>query len=122
MMTFVSLSIQQRPMAMLLFSKQLTHGGLGARTYYGYSANGLTVRVIQTRDPSVTFADNAAVLAASRLTGGNPAHVVSDAIRDVRGDIAQMIDASGITTTTVRNALRKPTSVTRNKGSLTLGT
>ena len=89
-------------------------------SYYGYSANGLTVRTIQTRKPGVTFADNTAVLNATRLTGEDPDHIINDAIRDIRGQIVQLIDPLDVTTQTTFDALGRSLITTRTGGSLSL--
>ncbi len=101
---------------------QVIKGGPQVRTYFGYSADGLTVRTCQTRDPSVTLANNAAVLNATRSTSSNPTHVINDAIRDKRGNIVQLIGPNGVETLTVYDALGRSESVTRSKNSLSLGT
>ena len=88
--------------------------------YYGYSANGLTVRTIQTRKPGVSFADNTAVLNANRVGGEDPDYIVNDAVRDIRGQIVQMIDAMDVETLTTFDALGRSTLTTRTGGSLSL--
>ena len=66
-----------------LFSQESVFGAINGsgdlipdytrRAYYGYSANGLTVRTIQTAKASTTYANNAAVLVATRSQGADPA-------------------------------------------------
>ena len=89
-------------------------------SYYGYSANGLTVRTIQTRKPGVSFADNTAVLNATRVSGEDPDYIINDAVRDIRGQIVQLIDPTDIETLTTYDALGRSLTTTRTGGSLSL--
>ena len=88
--------------------------------YYGYSANRQTVRTIQTRKPGVSFADNLAVLNANRVTGPDPDYIVNDAVRDIRGQVVQLIDPRDAETITTYDALGRSLITTRSAGSLSL--
>ena len=90
------------------------------RNYYGYSANRLTVRTIQTRTPDVIFADNNAVLNAIRVGGEDPDYIINDALRDIRGQIVQLIDPLDVETVTTYDALGRSALTTRTGGSLSL--
>ncbi|MDP1561325.1 MAG: hypothetical protein Q8M16_08010, partial [Pirellulaceae bacterium] len=86
------------------------------RRYFGRSANRLTIREIATRDQTVEFANNAAILAATRVTGSDPAHSITDAIRDGRGQIVQMIDPTGTIAASEFDAAGRNTKTTRGFG------
>ncbi|MEM9944167.1 MAG: RHS repeat domain-containing protein, partial [Planctomycetota bacterium] len=105
----------------LLF-KEVTAGGPQTRTYFGYSADRQTVRTIETRDPTVTYSNNTQVLDATRQTINNPTIRINDAIRDLTGNIVEMIDPSGVEVLTTRDALGRSTIQSRSKNSLTLTT
>ena len=110
-----------------LFSQESVFGAINGsgdlvpdytqRTYYGYSANGLTVRTIQTAKSSTTYANNAAVLAATRSQGADPAFVINDAIRDLRGNVVELIAPSGASTFTLYDGLNQAVSQTRGYGT-----
>lgn len=93
----------------MLFSETETDGSYTRRSYNGYSADRFTVRKIMTRDPTVTYADNAAVLAATRATGADPSRVIADAVRDLRGNLVQVIDGYGTITMNTFDALGRQT-------------
>ncbi len=88
------------------------------KTYFGYAADGTTVRTVQVASTSTTYADNAAVMNASRpsSTAANPSILVTDAIRDLSGNIVSLINALNTTQLTAYDTLgrslsRKPDSV-----------
>ncbi len=87
------------------------------RTYFGYSANGLTVRTIDTALSTTNFADNAAVLAAARPQTADPAHVVNDAIRDLRGNIVELINPRGTSTFSLYDGINRAVSRTEGYGT-----
>ncbi len=95
-------------------------GSHEVRTYYGYSADRQTVRTIQTRKPGVTFGNNAAILSATRQTGADPDYIINDAVRDIRGQIVQLVDPLGIESLTTYDALGRSLIQARSKGSLEL--
>lgn len=91
--------------------------------YSGYSADGNTIRKISTKhNGSANFADNAAVLNAPFTTEADPNYVVTDAVRDVRGNIIELRDPLEITTVSIPDALGRTISQTRQAkdGSLPL--
>ncbi len=88
------------------------------KTYFGYAADGTTVRTVQVASTSTTYADNAAVLNASRpsSTAANPSILITDAIRDLSGNIVSLINALNTTQLTAYDTLgrslsQKPDSV-----------
>ncbi len=88
------------------------------KTYFGYAADGTTVRTIQVASTSTTYADNTAVLNASRpsSTAANPSILITDAIRDLSGNIVSLINPRGTTRLTAfdtlgRSLSQKPDSV-----------
>ncbi len=88
------------------------------KTYYGYAADGTTVRTVQVASSSTTYADNAAVMNASRpsSTSANPSVLITDAIRDLSGKIASLINPLNTTQLTAHDTLgrslsQKPDSV-----------
>ncbi len=88
------------------------------KTYYGYAADGTTVRTVQIASTSTTYADNTAVMNASRPSGtaANPSILIADAIRDLSGNIVSLINPRGTTRLTAfdtlgRSLSQKPDSV-----------
>jgi len=73
----------------------------GRRLYVGYSASNTTemIRTIKCTVPTQTFADNSAVLNATRSSSPNAAFVVFDGIKDAEGNLTELIDANGVSTT-----------------------
>ncbi|MDB4778151.1 hypothetical protein OAG68_01715 [bacterium] len=88
------------------------------KTYFGYAADGTTVRTVQVASTSTTYADNTAVLNASRpsSTAANPSILITDAIRDLSGNIVSLINPVNTTQLTAYDTLgrslsQKPDSV-----------
>ncbi len=88
------------------------------KTYFGYAADGTTVRTVQVASTSTTYADNTAVMNASRpsSTAANPSILITDAIRDLSGNIVSLINALNTTQLTAYDTLgrslsQKPDSV-----------
>lgn len=88
-----------------------------SRVYNGYSSDRQTVRKIQCRTPTVTFADNDAVMSALRIPGIEPDHVIADAVRDLRGNLVQVFDAYGTETRNEFDALGRQTKSTQAFGT-----
>lgn len=87
------------------------------RTYYAYSATGLTVRTIDTALSTTTFADNTAILAAARVQGPDRSYIVNDAIRDLRGNIVELINPKDTSTFTTYDGLNRAVSRTEGYGT-----
>ncbi len=92
--------------------------GYTRKTYYGYAADGTTVRTIQVTSTSTSYADNTAVMNASRpsSTAANPSTLITDAIRDLSGNIVSLINSLNTTQLTSYDTLgrslsQKPDSV-----------
>ncbi len=89
------------------------------KTYFGYAADGTTVRTVQVASASTTtYADNAAVMNASRpsSTAANPSILITDAIRDLSGNVVSLINSLNTTQLTAYDTLgrslsQKPDSV-----------
>ncbi len=88
------------------------------KTYFGYAADGTTVRTIQVANTSTTYVDNTAVMNASRpsRTAANPSILITDAIRDLSGNIVSLINPLNTTQLTAYDTLgrslsQKPDSV-----------
>ncbi len=88
------------------------------KTYLGYAADGTTVRTVQVANTSTTYADNTAVMNASRpsSTAANPSILITDAIRDLSGNIVSLINPLNTTQLTAYDTLgrslsQKPDSV-----------
>ena len=101
----------------MLLSTTESIPGYSRTTYNGYSVDRFTVRKISVSDPSVTFANNLAVLNATRQTGSDPDHVIADAIRDLRGNLVQVIDGRGTITMNTFDALGRQTQTVRAHGT-----
>ena len=102
----------------LIFSTEETFNGYTRRKYMGHSADQLTVRTISTRTSATTFADNNAVLNATRLSGvTDPDYIINDAIRDVRGNLVQLEDGYLTKTRNEFDELNRQTSSTRGYGT-----
>ncbi len=88
------------------------------KTNYGYAADGSTVRTVQVASASTTYADNAAVMNASRppSTAANPSVLITDAIRDLSGNIVSLINARGTTQLTTHDSLGR--SLTQKQDSI----
>jgi YD repeat-containing protein len=68
-------------------------------TYYGYRASdGTLIRTITCTVPEKTFADFAAVWAASRDSSANADYIIHDAVRDEDGHLTEVTDGRGIET------------------------
>lgn len=102
----------------LLLSTAESYPGYSRTTYNGYSADRFTVRKISVRDPSITFADNLAVLNATRQTGSDSAHLIVDAIRDLQGNLVQAVDGRGAITMSTFDALGRQTQTVRGHGTM----
>ncbi len=100
----------------LVFKTEESFGGYINRTYFGRSADRQTIREISTREQTVTFADNAAILAATRLTGTDPAHAITDTIRDPRGNVVEVIDPIGTITDREYDPVGRNTITTSGSG------
>ncbi len=84
----------------MLFSTEDDINGYIRRSYLAYSSDRQTVRTVSTRDPSIQYTSNAALLALTRQFGANPTYAIQDAVRDVRGNIVQMFDERNTETRT----------------------
>jgi len=73
----------------------------GRRQYMGYSASNTTekIRTISCTVPANVYANNSAVLAASRSNSLNAPFVIVDAIKDGNGNLTEFVDANGVSTT-----------------------
>ena len=78
-----------------------TEDPYGRREYMGYSATNSSelIRRVQANHPDYTVANNAAVLALTRDTGANAEFVIADAIKDAEGNLLEVIDGRGNSTT-----------------------
>ncbi len=82
------------------------------KTYFGYAADGTTVRTVQVASTSTTYSSNASVMNASRpsSTTANPTILISDAIRDLSGNVVSLINALNTTQLTSYDTLGRPLS------------
>ena len=104
----------------MLLSTSDSFNGHTITTYNGYSADRFTVRKISTRVPTVTFADNAAVMNATRLSDQLDADfMIADAIRDQRGNLLQTIDGRGMITQNTYDALGRQLTTVRGQNTAT---
>ncbi len=89
------------------------------REYMGYSATHepSLIRRVQANHAGYTLADNAAVLAVTRSTSANAAFTVVDAIKDASGNLEEVIDARGISTTYVYDSRDRETSRVATDGT-----
>ncbi len=77
----------------------------GRRSYNGYrTSDGAKVRTIQCAHDGITYANNSAVMAATRVDGLNDTSIIADAILNDAGEVTDIYDARGIQTTVVFNS------------------
>ena len=99
----------------ILFSSRNEFPGYSRTTYSGYSADRSLIRTITCRTPSITFADNSAILAANRsnVPGPDPDYVINDAVRDLHGNVVELINGRGCITLNKYDSLGRPIESTR---------
>lgn len=102
----------------LLFSTEEQFPGYLRRTYRAYSDDRQAVRTIQTRLSSLTYDNNTALLNAVRDNPNmlRPNFVISDAVRDLRGNVVQLFDARGTETRSEYDSLSRMTRQIRGFG------
>jgi RHS repeat-associated protein len=77
-----------------------TQDAYGRREYMGYRASdGELIRRVQTTHPSYTLANNTAIMNLTRTTTPNAAYVIADAIKNAAGELTQVLDGRGTSTT-----------------------
>ena len=78
-----------------------TRDPYGRMTYMAFSESDPTemIRTIRCNRPGYTFADTNAVMNATRNLAPNAIYLIADAIKNEAGDIVEMIDGKGISTT-----------------------
>ncbi len=102
----------------MLLSTSESFNGYTITTYNGYSADRFTVRKISTRVPTVSFANNAAVMNATRLSDQLDADfMIADAIRDQRGNLLQSIDGRGMITQSTFDSLGRQVTTVRGQNT-----
>lgn len=101
----------------LVFSRETKVPGYTQREYIGHTPDEQTVRIVKTRNPSITFADNTAVMGATRVSGADPAHTIVETVRDLRGNMVQVFDAYSNEARNEFDALGRRTKSTRGFGT-----